>query len=581
MVNEIEENKGPSLTVLIVDDDPTNRLVLKALLRRLGYGWAMATNGKDAVDVFKRERPDMILMDVMMPVMDGYEATRHIKDISGEAFVPIIFLTALNDDPSLAKCVESGGDDFLTKPYSHVILKAKLEALKRICVLYATVKAQKDELAYHQIRIEREQEIAQRLFSNIIDRGCLGATYIKHMLAPMGRFNGDLLLAAPKPSGGAYILLGDFTGHGLSAAVGAVPVSDVFYGMTANGFCISEIVTEINRKLRNVLPTSLFFATCIIELNSDLRTLTVWNGGIPEVLVCDKFGNVKKRLISHHLALGIVENSQFDNRVEMCEIDADDRIYLYSDGVIESINEQGDMYGEERLEACLPNEQGQSCFAHIVEDLAHFRGDVAQTDDITLIEISAELIGTSSGCERPDKENHRPKAPMVWCIALELCAESLKLVDALPLLMQSIMGIQGLMQHREHLYTVFAELFSNALDHGVLGLDSAIKETPNGFSEYYMLREERLDNITDGCVKIEIRHTQRSDIGGSLQLTIEDSGKGFDHTKLPLSLAENTTLSGRGIPLTRSLCSTLAFNDSGNQVIAVYDWEFKPEQQPE
>ena len=116
------------LTILIADDDLPNRFLLQTILDKQGFNVLQADDGLQAVEVFKRERPDLVLMDIKMPNMDGYEATRNIKAMSGETFVPVIFLTATSDSDGLAKCVESGGDDFLTKPYNHVLLKARIDA---------------------------------------------------------------------------------------------------------------------------------------------------------------------------------------------------------------------------------------------------------------------------------------------------------------------------------------------------------------------------------------------------------------------------------------------------------------------
>ena len=103
--------------VLVVDDDDTNRLVLEALLSDAGHRVIEARHGAEAVELYRQHRPDAVLMDVMMPVMDGYEASRRIRALAGRHFVPIIFLTALSDDKSLARCIEAGGSDFLTKPF--------------------------------------------------------------------------------------------------------------------------------------------------------------------------------------------------------------------------------------------------------------------------------------------------------------------------------------------------------------------------------------------------------------------------------------------------------------------------------
>jgi len=120
---------------LIVDDEKTNRLVLKSLLAKQGYQTIEAVNGQEAIDLFHRENPSIIFMDVMMPVLDGYEATRQIKAASANHFVPVIFLTAMSDEEALAQCIEAGGDDFLVKPYDKLILQSKIRSMQRIAVL--------------------------------------------------------------------------------------------------------------------------------------------------------------------------------------------------------------------------------------------------------------------------------------------------------------------------------------------------------------------------------------------------------------------------------------------------------------
>lgn len=128
---------------LIVDDEATNRMILQTCLANHGYKIIVAENGQQAIDKFVQESPDIVFMDVMMPIMDGYEATRKIKKISGENFIPVIFLTAITVEEELAQCVAAGGDDFLIKPFSLVLLKARLDAMERIRDLHRTVQTQK------------------------------------------------------------------------------------------------------------------------------------------------------------------------------------------------------------------------------------------------------------------------------------------------------------------------------------------------------------------------------------------------------------------------------------------------------
>jgi len=144
------------------------------------------------------------------------------------------------------------------------------------------------------------------------------------LIDPFSGASGDMLLAARKPSGGLHVMLGDFTGHGLSAAIGTVPVADIFYGMTDKGFSIGDILATINDKLRVILPTDVFFAAVLLELDANHSKLTLWNGGIPDVAIRRGDGRVET-LPSDHLPLGVVENDQLDRAVRVVEVEPGDR----------------------------------------------------------------------------------------------------------------------------------------------------------------------------------------------------------------------------------------------------------------
>ncbi|KAB0532941.1 response regulator transcription factor, partial [Pseudomonas palleroniana] len=145
------------------------------------------------------QRPHLVLMDAMMPVMDGFEAAQKIKQLAGDQLVPIIFLTSLTEGEALARCVEAGGDDFLAKPYNQVILAAKIKAMDRLRRLQATVVEQRDQIARHHDYLLNEQRVAKAVFDKIAHSGCLSAPNIRYLQSPYALFNGDLLLAAFNP----------------------------------------------------------------------------------------------------------------------------------------------------------------------------------------------------------------------------------------------------------------------------------------------------------------------------------------------------------------------------------------------
>ena len=152
-----------------------------------------------------------------------------------------------------------------------------------------------------------------------------------------------------------------------------------------------------------------------------------------------------------------------------------------------------------------------------------------------------------------------------------LGADLLRYFDPLPVIMQTLVELQGFGGRRQELFTVFSELFSNALEHGILKLDSGLKKTPNGFTEYYQERATRLEKLTQGEIRIDVQHKPLVQ-GGELTVRFEDSGAGFDIDRDLPSLKNNLGHSGRGIQLIRSRCNSVNFQGKGNIVEVVYHW---------
>lgn len=565
---------GSRLKVLIVDDDAINRQLLQAMLRREGHAVVTADDGSEAVRVWERESPDIVLMDVMMPVMDGYEATRKIKELSGESFVPVIFVTALTDNEALVKCIESGGDDFLTKPYNRIILNAKIDALARVKQLYATLKNQKEELIHYHDRLQHEHEVAERVFMKIMGAQGIEVPNMQCLVSPMAITNGDLVLTAESPEGFQRLMIGDFTGHGLAAAMGAIPVSDTFYAMTNKGFEISDIVTELNRKLNAKLPTDVFLAACLVDLDMARGSVRIWNGGIPDVLIVSEGEGEPRRAVSKNLPLGILEEPDSSGECEDFTVEAGDRVYLYSDGVIEASNPSGEVFGQQRLEACIEKNRNRAhLFAEISAELSRFRGEETQSDDITMVELlcdgstQQEMHRQGTTVMRKGSVQSEPD----WRLGLTLGPGAMRSFDPLEMVLSIVSVNEELKEHRTRLYAVLAELYSNALEHGILGLDPTLKATSEGFNEFYSERERALESLTDGRISIDVR-CDWYEHGGRIAIEVEDSGAGYEVEPSKAVPDRGLLFGGRGMGLVKSLCESVCHNEIGNRVSVVYAW---------
>lgn len=558
------------LTILIAEDSAADRMLLSTIVRRQGHEVLTAANGAEAVEAFRSQRPHLVLMDAMMPVMDGFEAAQQIKALAGETLVPIIFLTSLTESEALARCLEAGGDDFLAKPYNQVILAAKVKAMDRLRRLQATVLEQRDLIARHHDYLLNEQRVAKAVFDKVAHSGCLNAPNIRYLQSPYALFNGDLLLAAFTPAGDMHVLLGDFTGHGLPAAVGAMPLAEVFYGMTAKGYGLSETLREMNAKLKRILPVDMFCCATLLCLSFQRGSVEVWNGGMPDGYLHSTASGERIALTARHLPLGVLSPQTFDDRTEVFPMAVGDRVFLLSDGVIDTCDANEQLFGVERLEQVFAaNRQPDALFEEIEQALRDFRGEAR--DDVSMVEVSL-LEAAQLSPPAPVYSDSGQSSPLDWSVSFEFRAATLKRFNPLPYLLQLLLEVHGLRAQSGALYSVLAELYSNALEHGVLGLDSSLKRDASGFARYYQQRNTRLDELRDGYVRVHLQVTPTGE-GGCLTVRVEDSGKGFDVARVMERPVDDVRLSGRGVSLIRQLSDRASWSDNGRSARVEFFWE--------
>lgn len=557
--------------ILIADDSDTDRLLLQTILRRQGHQVVTAVDGVDAIAVFQAQAPDIVLMDALMPRMDGFEAAAAIKKMAGEDFIPIIFLTALHETDALVRCLEAGGDDFLTKPYNSIILQAKVGAFSRMRDMQQLLLSQRDQIAGHNQRLLREQEVAKAVFDRVTHAGCLSADNIRASISPMAIFNGDIALAGISPSGNFLLLLGDFTGHGLNAAIGAMPLAQTFYEMLEKGFQFRDILRGMNRKLNEVLPTDLFCCAIFIELDYRLGKLQVWNGGLPDCQLLSATSGDCQPLRSNNLPLGISPDAQFDDAVESYDVSPGDRLLLWTDGIFELKDASGKIFGNNDLEDIVKaNSLSGSLFSEIIGAMTRFSSGSTVHDDISLLEITVVEPGQLH-YNGPVFSGAGVAGSGDWSLSYELRPDSLRNINPLPQLLNILRETPYLRRYAGQIYTVLAELFTNALEHGLLGLDSSAKETEQGFTDYYQMRDQQLQNLQQGSIilGLDYRGDKRS---GRLEVMVEDTGMGFDFVPIMQARKQLNEYSGRGIQLIEGLCDSVEYTGNGNRVKVLFSW---------
>jgi anti-sigma regulatory factor (Ser/Thr protein kinase) len=366
-------------------------------------------------------------------------------------------------------------------------------------------------------------------------------------------------------------MLGDFTGHGLNAAIGAMPLAQTFYEMLEKGFLLRDILDGVNLKLFEVLPTDLFCCAIFVEINYREGSLHVWNGGLPDCQLLRASTGECVALPSTHLPLGVRPEHQFDSRLEAYDVSPGDRLLLWTDGIFEIMDEKGNMFGSSELEHIVNlNSMSGSLFSEINQAAASFKGEAAALDDISLIEITM-VESWECQYQGPVFMGTELGGGGDWSLSYELRPDSLRNINPLPQLLYILMETPSLRAHGGRIYTVLSELFTNALEHGLLGLDSSSKETEKGFDDYYQERDKRLADLQLGSIILSLDY-QGGDNNARLVVNVEDTGKGFDFRPGLLGGRQHNDYSGRGISLIEGLCDSIEYSGSGNTVEAVFSW---------
>ena len=563
------------MRVLIVDDLEANRMLLSYLVEKQGNVAITCSNAEDALDAYQTHGADLIFMDVVMPGVDGYAAAKQLKDVIGTYFVPIIFITALQDEDALIRCLEFG-DDYLIRPFNQIMFNAKIAAHTRTIELHRKAQQQHEELNYLHTRLIQEQEMAQSVFDHATQINQQNCNNVETYLSSASQFNGDVLLTAKSPAGGIYIMLGDFTGHGLPAALGSLPLSQLFHGLVLKQLSVGDLAREMNKVLVDFLPDYMFCAAVIAELNLAGDVLKVWAGGLHDSLIVNQAFEVTERIASSHMPLGILPDEEFKTTVLEFKVKPTDKIVIYTDGILEASNDRGELFGRERFEAVMKRSHGN--IDKIRKGLHRFtgyqHGSTVQDDDISLVCISAGPVtfnqDVSGLRNKPQYDINR--APVSWSICMDLSIDELRLGSPVTQLVDMVGEATGLYSYKPVLSVLIAELFNNALDHGILGLKSSLKDGPNGLTNYYNERDKRLADCESGSLKIDIRHQLlESGGGGQIVLQFEDSGAGFDTEKLLKSYIDQPH--GRGLCLVKQLSEKVTFTKQGRCIEILFGYQ--------
>ena len=360
--------------VLAIDDAPDILDLFKSAL--IGdYQLSLAVNAEEGLRLAETLQPDLILLDLILPGMNGYDACKALKENTRTEHIPVIMVSSMTEVGDEVIGLQLGAVDYIHKPISIPILRARIKTQLELVAAKLALQHEREEL---------EQIVYRMRHDPSFDFRC-----IRHASNSEEINSGDLTLSAFQPNGTQHLMLCDFTGHGLPAAIGIPLVSHVFYSRTQEGLDLAYILSEINSLLIKVLPVHIFMAIGAIAIEPARKRARVWNCGVEDILL---FSNNDdwRHFRSTNLPLGISVDNIFytPERVEFTEGQC---FYLFTDGITEAVDLSNDrgMFGVTRVkEALVENMMQHGSLEGVVDTVTLFIDKSKGFDDMTLVELS-------------------------------------------------------------------------------------------------------------------------------------------------------------------------------------------------
>jgi sigma-B regulation protein RsbU (phosphoserine phosphatase) len=378
----MDNNHSATESILLVDDNPTNLQVLFQTLEGVGCKLLIAKNGEMALSIAGKALPDLILLDIMMPDIDGYEVCRQLKTNRATSGIPVIFLSALGDTEDKVKGLQLGAVDYITKPFQPDEVIARVNTHLTIHRLKRIVESQKDQLEHE---LEVVSEVQRKLLPKqlpVIEGFKLGVHYETSRYA-----GGDYYDIIELPDNCWGFLIADAEGHSAPAAVLMAMTCALFRSYPGSAADPAAVIHYLNEHLCKVADPS-FMTALYAFYDANAHTMRIARAGHPLPMV---FRNSDQKAIEFPCPgvypLGI-ELYEIEIPVTDIKLEPGDRFLIYTDGLTERFDAEGHTYGEERLLTLLATDSAhdpQGVITTIMADVEQFAGQLPADDDQALL----------------------------------------------------------------------------------------------------------------------------------------------------------------------------------------------------
>jgi serine phosphatase RsbU (regulator of sigma subunit) len=366
--------------ILIVDDNPANVDILQARLAANNYEIITATDGEAGLAMAREKQPDLILLDIMMPKMDGIEVCRHLKGDPSLPFMPIIMVTAKADSKDVVAGLEAGGDEYLTKPVDHAALVARVKSMLRIKSLHDTVLEQSAQM---KIQLKTATKVQSLFWPKIPE--LKADSHIWAVSVPAAYVGGDLYDVIPLPDDSLLAYVADVSDKGVPAALIMAALSTKIRSEAQIQCEVDKLLETVNNSTYNLTSEEGFFATIVLARywpHSGKMQLAIGGHLQPLWIVESGIGNLPQ---INGVSLGITPDVRYEKKEFL--LSPGESVLLFTDGVIEAENEDNELFGNDRLVDSIKNAKGPPWGKKLLGSIRHWQGDSPASDDLTILEI--------------------------------------------------------------------------------------------------------------------------------------------------------------------------------------------------
>ncbi len=390
---------GGKPLILLVDDIPANLHVLVSALRE-DYRIKTATCGEDALALAKREdRPELILLDVMMPDMGGIEVLRHLRESQETRNIAVIFISADTSEQSQLNGLELGADDYLTKPVVPTVLKVRVRnLLQRIHSEQERNEAYR-KLAVAQQRLAEEVAEAAKYVRSLLPKPLVeGPVWVDWRFLPSSELGGDSFGYHWLDRDHFAVYLLDVSGHGVGSSLLSVSVLDVLRSEALPNTDFrdpSQVLRGLNLSFPTDLHNDMFFTIWYGVLCLSTRQLAYSGGGHPPAMLFNGLRNASslQMLESQGTLIGIKPNESFKTHV--LDLSPGAKLFLFSDGVFEIEQQNREMWGLDNLiDYICTTRSDCPLMDSLLDHIQKLQGNVQLDDDFSILEI--DWLGQSA-----------------------------------------------------------------------------------------------------------------------------------------------------------------------------------------